>query len=455
MLALLLLNGCASPPVEAGCDALAPQGWTPEWTTTPRATGADLAWVAGEAGRIESGPTLSCAALDCLTVHGTAESGLRLNREVEYTLSTTIGATGGEAHLVLLQETYSSGELEIGRIDVPAGPPTPVSLAFHLPVAGPDVRLRISAAPGGETTVTGLTLTSPTWAAVDLPTSPADPLQLGFLIHVEPDSAYSHDAVVWRASADILAALSQTFAAHGAALTIQADPEFLGGAARWAPGWAQDRLAEGASFSAHFHSTDDSAEAFVHDAGDARDVLLALGLDATDLNGGFPSGAWSGAADLGYRSLSAYKDRYTQDGLPLGFTVPWRPPEGADSDDVDAFMSDDPAGPLVYLPGHTGTEADHARLLTFTTPILAQALAHIVPDAPNAWYFLDHLESYGPGTADGRVAYVTDGGLDADLAGVDALLTTLTDPLVRQGAVRYATPQHMRAAYDQFEARCR
>lgn len=455
VLGAMVLVGCGRDR-PAICDEAVNPSWEPkiEWET--RLDEAGAAWTAEGEGTIDAAATEGCAtAAPCLSATGpvTASTSLLLNRDVPHAVSASVTTDAG-ARLVVQHERENGNVEDLASVWVPPGGPTRVDLPFEGGGGGGEAWVAL-VVDEGSATLDDLEVTAETWAYGDPDAEPAGTLQLGFLIHVEQDVNFPENEDTWRVRARVIEGLAQTLWAHGAKLGFQPDATFTRGAAVWEPEWYGDRALEGVGLSVHIHAEAGTAEEVDRAVREGRDAFADLGLDVTDLNGGYGSGPWAEMAAAGIVSLSAYKDPATAAGLPLAYTQPWRPADGAAS--LDAFPVHDPDGPLVYLPGAPRREDDHARVGGFVDRVLSQVLGHTRPDVVNTWYFVLHVDRFGPGPGDAEEAeaYFDGGAFDADLAHWDAMLTDVVDPLVAARTVKYATPSEMADSWLDWESACR
>lgn len=449
---LLLLLACSGEKATPACETFAPEPWDPTWEDEVRVDEATAAWASGGAGAIDPAATTGCVEAPCLGVTGpvTASVDLLLNRGVDHTLSGTV--TTDVAAEVVVTHTTNDGVTRV-LLSRALDPGThTLAEPFVVAYPGPDVTVSLVLEAEGTATLDGFSVTGKRWAATT--DAPVDTVRLGFLVHVEDDVSFQVEPDTWTRRATVLAGLSETLAAHGAKLGIQADATFVRGAPLWDPGWIAAREEEGAGWSVHIH--DESEPEMVEPAiRDGRVALREVGLGTTDLNGGFVTAPWSAARRAGITSLTAFKDPATQLGLPRVQVQPWRPGDGVGAEDPAAFLLHDPGGPLVYLPGHDIREVEHARFPASAANVLSQVLAHARPDHVNVWYFVLHVDGFGPDAEDGAAfdSYVAERFAD-DLAAYDAFLTDTVDPLVAAGHVVYDTPVGMAQAWHEWSGPC-
>lgn len=457
---LLLLGGCAgekkaidedSAEPTPACEQAAWPQWSPTLEAETRFEAETAAWLPVEGGAVHTSTDDETIAADSVAVIGGATSSLILNK-VSYNLSGSITATT-EARLLVLQ-TNAAGEPSIAfKTAVHAGQTVTLADTFAVTSNTETVTVQVEVDDGGTASLTGVRIEGTQWAfSTD---TPAAPLALGFLIHIEEQPSLMENQAQWASRARVVEGLSQMLASHGAKLTLQPDATFIAATTKWNPEWVTARAAEGMGWSIHFHETDGGAAGIDNSVRAALAVASQAGLTLTDMNGGFTAAAWETVANDGVESLSAFKNSQTQAELGMATTQPWRPAEGSGDADEAAFETPTADGPVVYLPGTSIRENDHARFANFAERHLSQALAHARPDFVNTWYFIEHVDGFGPGNPDEFGAYMTNGDFDADLAEIDAFFTETADPLVAAGSLAYATTTEMSAEYLDWEHPCR
>lgn len=459
MILLPLLYACDGKPAEDTAAGLPPcpepvtEGWEVLWEDEVRLDGASATW-SSDGLAVSSGGD-ACATRSCVTAtgEGSASASMLLNRGVDYHLTARVTADHAGA-IEVVQHLRAGGTRVLASEAWTEAADSPVSLGFILEQNGSTVDLVLRLDQPGVLVVDGWSVTGPQWARVEA--EPEAPLPVGFLVHVEDSPAFETEAARWSRRGLVLESLAERLAAHGARLTVQPDSTFVRGALAWDPAWFDRMEALGTDWSAHLHDEAGGAEGVEAAARDARRAFEEAGRTVTDLNGGFGVGPWARLEAAGYRSLSAYKNADTQLGLSLGYAQPWRPADGTTSADEAAFATHDPEGPLVYLPGMAVREADHARLADFGDRVLSQALAHTRSGWVQSWYFLDHVDAFGPSDdEDALAAWLEAGELTAELDLVERLFTEVLDPEVAAGRVRYATPTELAGEFLEWEASCR
>ncbi len=382
---------------------------------------------------------------------GAARTELYLNRGMSYRIVGSM-TCATPAELTLVQRLESGRSTDLASWTCAPGVPLEMEQDVIISENGNRFTLALDQPMSGAGAVE-LQITGQQWADM-ADVVGAAPVLLGFLMHIEEAPELVTDADNWRRRASVVESLSRTLAAHGAALTLQPGQTFVEGAAVWDPNWFSARAAEGTSWSVHVHNEADGAEALEKAVRTARHDFSDAGLDVRDLNGGFSLGIWNRMAASGMQSVTAFKNPDTQLDLAVPRVQPWRPSEGSGASDEAAFGLHDPHGPVVYLPGSGVREADHTRFGAYAQRHLAQVRAHAVAGFVNTWYFMEHVDGFGPDVSDPDFDAYLEAGLAVDMAEIDAALATVVDPLVSSGQVQYGTPDTMRAAYAAWETDC-
>lgn len=123
---------------------------------------------------------------------------------------------------------------------------------------------------------------------------------------------------------------------------------------------------------------------------------------------------------------------------------PWRPAGGPNADDLTQFATHDPSGPVVFLPQgqiDPGAFGSKRQIIAEGGPeawfdvigkALEASLAAAQPDRVNVFHFTVHPGEFSPDV-------------------IDHFLTTVVDPLVAEGRVRWATYSEMADAFRTWE----
>ena len=177
---------------------------------------------------------------------------------------------------------------------------------------------------------------------------------------------------------------------------------------------------------------------------------------ATDVRywsgGNLYPGVVSAASCAGLTVNSDWKNPNTQ-STPLELTglSPWRPAGGTDGTDVSVFARHDPSGPVVFLPEGLYSRSDFASMrrseipggeaayFEFLAGELQRSVAAARADRVNVFHFTVHPGEFR-------------GGPSAEpFAVVERWLTSVLDPLVASGRVRWATFGEMADAFTAWE----
>ncbi len=431
---MILLLGCALPPCPAE-----PEFFTP--LTEPLVVvdiGSGFALdggaqpIDGHEGFIGPGR----ASTSFIVGRGTP---LRVVYDVEVTEPSSLvirfGETDDDATTIAEVEVNGAGTLEV----------TPLA---------PGRRMEVVFASDGVLRIDDFQVEYDDWGEVEPEGDGV--LQLGMLVHVEDIAEVLTSEGNFTRRGRVLERLAQTLANHGGKLTYQVDITFVDGAQQWDAEYFDRVAALGGSWSGHLHDESEGEEALEAAARDTRVRYGEVGIGLRDINGGFQIAPYDRFASAGYWSMSAFKDPATQAGLPRDSVLPWRPPDGTGTADVDAFLAHDDAGPMLYLGGGMQSEPAHDRVAEVTRRRLSQMLDHTRDGQINTAYMVTHVDFFSPlGDDDSDWdAYLDDGRLDADLAHYDRMLSEVVDPLVADGRVRWAGSGEMGRCVRDAEVAC-
>lgn len=446
---LLALSGCTgrkTPDSRPPCADPVTEGFDPTWEPELRFDAATATWEASDPGpsAVPDGEGITWTGV------GRSTAPLWLNRGYTYALQGTLSADV-DTTVSMVQTTEAQSASTQASWTVAAGETLVIDETFLDQHTG---GFTVSANLEREGSAhLDLQVTGDQWA--DAPDAvAAGPLLLGVLMHIEDSGTLSADEVNWTRRAVVVTALSQTLQAHGAALTLQPGQSFVQGALNFDPGWFAEREAEGMSWSVHVHNEADGAEALEQSVRTSVKNYRDAGIDVDDVNGGFKLGIWSNIENSGLKSLTGYKNPETQLDLARPHVQPWRPADGTSSADEDAFGEHDPDGPLVFLPGSGVREEDNARFGEFARRHLAQVREHTRADEVNTWYFIQHVDGFGPDVLSDEFDEYVATGLADDMATLDDVFTSILDPLVASGEVEYSDPGRMRTAFREWEDAC-
>jgi hypothetical protein len=433
----------ACKPDEAICRGDRTSTFEPVLEQELRASEAGLVWTAGKLGTVVQSD--ACSAPPCVELRGPGEMSafVALNREVESHFRARIWADAA-SRMELRQENYTGGYTVLASWSVPAGDS---ELDQSVTVRQPGGRIALVASAVGTLRVDEPTVSSTTWSQVE-PRGEV-PLHLGFLIHVEEEAALAKDEATFQRRAVILEDLAELLHSAGQRLTVQAEDNFLRGAATWDSDWFARMQALNTGWSVHLHGQTKGSD-FSTALEDSVGSFAEAGIKVTDLNGGFNGTLWDGAPEVGIISLTAYKEAATQARLEYDSTQPWRPPEGSCT--RAEFATDDPQGPLIYLPGASSREEDPARMAPFWARVLSQALSQTQTGRVNTWYFPMHVHDFGPLSDADFDAWLASGGWDEEKMKLAVAIQEALEPY--QDRLIPSVPSEMATAYEDWEQSC-
>ena len=433
----------ACKPEGAICLGSRSSAFEPVLEEEVRATEAELQWEAGEGALVAEVQTCPLPPCTELQSAGEMSAFVSLNREVDNHFAAWVWSEG-TSRLELRKEN-SFGEFEtLLSWELPAGDS---EVDEHFTIDQPGGRTEIVAITDGRLRVDSPLFTSTTWSTVE--DTGTEKLKLGFLIHVERQDSFWREEAAFQRRAVILEDLAELLHGAGQRLTLQVDDSFLSGAQRWESGWLKRMRALKVGWSVHLHGGG-TEESFT----EALDASLAgfekAGIGVIDLNGGFDGSLWSTAPDRGILSLTAYKEASTQARLDYVSTQPWRPPEGSSS--RAEFALDDPDGPLIYLPGAPTREDDPVRLAPLLGRVLSQALSQAKYGRVNTWYFLLHINDFGPLPQADFDAWLASGAWEEEKAQLAVAIEEALAPY--QDRLEPSVPGEMARDYLAWEEDC-
>ena len=249
---------------------------------------------------------------------------------------------------------------------------------------------------------------------------------------------------------------------HNGLLTVQAQTAFTTSAIRFGNTILSDFEDSGHEIGLHFHENvhlgngDENLSPDIWTAvmQEQIQIIHRAGVEA-------PTNYWSGgnlylqvlqaAADAGLSINSDWKNPSTQSTPELLMGVhPWRPAAGTNGEDVAAFATHDPEGPVIFLPGGFVDPVAFANKnlikqeegLEGWLDVLEEALLSSLDaarsDRVNVFHFTVHPGEF-VGDPNDPYAMLSD------------FLDDVIDPLVASGKVQWATFTQMADAFEAWE----
>ncbi len=357
---------------------------------------------------------------------------------------------------------------------------------------------------GAELDIDDISVSVPIWkefaAAADavtigtikVPAQPRAPIWIRFSIHIEDTPALISQETYFLYKTAIMRELSRIFYENGGFLNIQPEIEWVVGAQKFAPDTLRD-LATGyrVTYSTHSHGPNCvDAEGNAYGASDCschqeysreisdidvakyvnerRELLESMsGTEVIDHNGNFDLVNKDILYDQGIRVLSGFKNKNTQTSYDYLIMNPWRPTAADALTDSEKFLTHDPAGKLVYLPGiGQALSRRHFRIKEQMRRYLSQYINRADPTRVNTLNFIVHIDSFtsSSGLADSEYLRITgrspnfsinfSAELQQDLAYWSEMLNEVVAPLVAGGYLQWGTQQQMLSAYNDWEDEC-
>jgi len=209
--------------------------------------------------------------------------------------------------------------------------------------------------------------TAITVGGVQVPETPAAPVMFTFAIHIEDPQILLTDKSFFVRKTAIFEELAKIFNQHGGILTIQPEIEWVKAASTYDPD-ALKRLATqyNVVYSTHTHGpackdetgqpygsaacsehpdwsdtlNEDDVVTYIDERIDLIESLSET--TVTDHNGNFDMINKDKLVDIGDKTLSAYKQKSTQQSYDYLVTNPWRPTNTDAETDISSFLIHDP-----------------------------------------------------------------------------------------------------------------
>jgi len=341
---------------------------------------------------------------------------------------------------------------------------------------------------------------------IEVPMEPAAPIHFNVLMHVEDPAALTVSEAYFRETTEVFTALAETLHSHGGFLTIQPEEDWPQGSGIFSAGRTLAELAQkyGVVYSTHTHGpacigclnadgpgaqgprgcegterplsngdcsacpdcvrvvtdTDPYTPVYVENL--RLLIEQASGTPVTDHNGNWKYENLSALADVGVRTLSAFKKAETQSTFDVLFTNPWRPTHASAVDDPEAFFVHDPTTQVIFIPGWGQAITRHPEYLQERlVAMLAQVISYADPDRVNTFYIVTHVGHFEPEseesyiTVDPVTGRVTRGAaFERDLDYWETAMREVVDPLVAEGYVQWTSLPEIGELFVEWEADC-
>lgn len=309
---------------------------------------------------------------------------------------------------------------------------------------------------------------------------PAGPVLFTIGMHIEPlgqtaqeqarpavpgaaaskDGDYNNKTFFDHATQDI-DAVATMVEKHGGRMTIQAQSPFTTASITFGNKLLADLEKRGHEIGLHFHESEHMAKnsnslspsewcsVFKEEVG----YITKQGVKSVTYwsGGNLYSGLLEAAKCAGFTTNSDWKNPDTQStNEDVIGTVPWRPAAGSKGTDTSKFALNDPKGPVIFLPEGDFDQTNFASMrrseeaggdqayFDYLATSLKRSIESAVPDRVNVFHFTVHQGEFR--------------GDPKDPFGViERFLTTVVDPLVKAGKVKWATFAQMADAHKAWE----
>lgn len=366
-----------------------------------------------------------------------------------------------------------------------AGIEAPENTTLYIDDLSVDVPLWSLATPDGATSTVG---------TITVPAAPVAPVKVCFSIHIEDPQNLVNDESYFLRKTAVFTRLAEVFHAHGGYLNIQPELEWALGANVFdRPQTLRDLATSysvtysththgpvcyelatgipyGSAYCAANHAPGDHSRA-ITDAHVAqyigiRQAMLssASGTMVADHNGNFDLVDKDPLALKGIRTLSVFKNKYTQRSYDYLITNPWRPSDADALTDLATFLTHNHNGALVYLPGlgHNITKRHH-RVEEKTRRVASQFTRYAEAERVNTMNLILHVDAFSSEQDIPANSYITVVGsgpgatvlysaeFEQHLQYWDDTLANVIDPLVAGGYLEWATHSEMARAFQEWE----
>jgi len=294
---------------------------------------------------------------------------------------------------------------------------------------------------------------------VDIPKKPVAPLLFMVLMHSETPQAYITNRDYFKADATKYEEMAKMLNRYGAQLVVEPEREIWLGAQKYDPDFIR-RLHEkyGASFSVHTHGPrgNPTRQEVLDYVKLRKDEMEAMGSGpVTDLNGNFDQTDWDMFAEVGMRTMTAYKNTRTQTAemsMEHYYNHPWRP-AGSPYQGEEQWARHRPECRVVYIPGASAVHTrHHERFPDLMERHLRLALSRVRADRINVFYFVEHVGRFVTKEPNRTpLEYVNSQAFRDDMELHEKVHRDFVAPLVKSGHICYVTPSEVCDMFEQWE----
>ena len=295
----------------------------------------------------------------------------------------------------------------------------------------------------------------------------SEPVLFSIGVHIEPlggtaqmgNSTVGYNSTqAFDRAVDDLNTLAAIVEEHGGVLTVQSQSPFTTTAIREGSTILSDLEDAGNEVALHFHE-----DAHLGSNGGSLPVerwcevlkqevgfLHEAGVDSVQYwsGGNLYPHLYEAAECAGLSVNSDWKNPETQQTPgQLSGASPWRPSGGTDGEDLAAFATHDPDGPVVFLPEGLFDRTDYAssrremsdeEYFAYLAASLRKTVESASEDHVNVFHFTVHPGEFR-------------GDSTEPFAVIDDFLAKVVDPLVAEGKVKWATFSQMASAFEEWE----
>jgi len=256
---------------------------------------------------------------------------------------------------------------------------------------------------------------------VIVPPEPAAPVHLNFSIHIEDPQNLVEDEEFFYKKTAVFTELAKLFHQYGGFLNIQPELEWILGIERFAPNTLKELADQyDITLSTHTHGPNckdengipygaayckansnlASTEITETDIANYLEIRRTKfeevsGISVTDHNGNFDAIEKDSWFDRGFRTLSVFKNKYYQKSYDYHIINPWRPTECDGLEEIENFLTHNPEGKLIYIPGlGSNITKRHQRVPMKAKRIIGQFLQYADSTRINSMNLIFHVDAF-------------------------------------------------------------